>query len=455
MWRERAMQSSESSIATVEPTPAATAPRPPAPNGDDWNERLAQITETMREMSTLDDPEAVVASYGRRIREVMPSDRWISLSRRGLEFPKYRITRSSTWTERINPWRNPERLPVLEGGLLADLIYGDQPRIIDDIHPLMADDDPAAAYLAGQRSLMAIPHFDGGVGLNMVVTLRKEPGAWEREPFPERYWISSLFGRATQNLVLSERLKEAYDIVDRELRVVAEIQRSLLPKKLPQIPGVELATFYRTSQWAGGDYYDFFALPDGRWGFLIADVSGHGTPAAVMMAILHSLTHGHPGHPDSPSALLQHVNNRLASTYTIENDVFVTAFYGIYDPAKREFTYSRAGHNPPRLRKCSQGRVLAIEEVGGPPLGLFEGVEYTQATISLHRGDVLVLYTDGVTEAMNGWNEQFSLDRLDTVLTRCDLSAQRMVDAIIAEVDGFISGHDPHDDQTLVVAKIL
>jgi len=453
MRREHEMSASESSIATVEPASAATTT--PVLDADDWNQRLDHITETMREMSTLDDPEAVVKSYGRRIREVMPSDRWFSLSRRGLEFPKYRITRSSTWTERINPWREPERLPIFEGGLLADLIYGDKPRIIDDIHALMADDEPAAEYLNGQRSLMAIPHFDGGAGLNMVITLREEPGAWEREPFPERFWISSLFGRATQNLVLNEKLKEAYDIVDRELRVVADIQRSLLPKKLPQIPGLDLATFYRTSQWAGGDYYDFFELPGGRWGFLIADVSGHGTPAAVMMAILHSLAHGHPGDPDPPSALLQHVNQRLASTYTIENDVFVTAFYGIYDPAKREFTYSRAGHNPPRLRKCAQGRVLAIEEVGGPPLGLFEEMKYTQATIPLHPGDVLVLYTDGVTEAMNAVGEQFGLDRLDDVIARCGLPARKIVDALVAGVDGFTNGLDPHDDQTLVVAKIL
>lgn len=445
------MPASESPAATVESSSIAK----PAPDGDDWHRRLDQITETMREMSTLDDPEAVVESYAKRIREVMPSDRWISLSRRDLEFPQYRITRSSTWTDPVNPWQHPERLPIFEGGVLADLIYGDKPRIIDDILPLLSDDEPAAEYLNGQRSLMAIPHFDGGVGLNMVVTLRKEPGAWEREPFPERFWISSLFGRATQNLVLNERLKEAYNIVDRELRVVADIQRSLLPKKLPEIPGLKLATFYRTSQWAGGDYYDFFELPGGRWGFLIADVSGHGTPAAVMMAILHSLTHGHPGDPDPSSALLQHVNQRLASTYTIENDVFVTAFYGIYDPIKRTLSYSRAGHNPPRLRKCSQGRVLAIEDVGGPPLGLFEDMKYTQATISLHRGDVLVLYTDGVTEAMNGRGEQFSLNRLDAILARCDLPAQQMADAIVEGVDAFTDGLDPHDDQTLVVAKVL
>ena len=137
----------------------------------------------------------------------------------------------------------------------------------------------------------------------MVVTMMEEPGAFDPEQFPERFWISSLFGRATQTLVLNDELKRAYEIVERELKVVADIQRSLLPRDLPAIPGWSWRRHYQTSQWAGGDYYDFFELPDGRWGFLIADVSGHGTPAAVMMAILHSLAHGHPGHPEPPSAL--------------------------------------------------------------------------------------------------------------------------------------------------------
>ena len=116
--------------------------------------------------------------------------------------------------------------------------------------------------------------------------------------------MSSLFGRATHNLVLRNELKQTYDIVERELKVVADIQRSLLPQVLPKIPNLELAAYYRTSRWAGGDYYDFFPLPDGRWGILVADVSGHGTPAAVMMAICHSLAHSLPGPADPPSAML-------------------------------------------------------------------------------------------------------------------------------------------------------
>ena len=109
--------------------------------------------------------------------------------------------------------------------------------------------------------------------------------------------MSSLFGRATHNLVLRNELKQTYDIVERELKVVADIQRSLLPQVLPKIPNLELAAYYRTSRWAGGDYYDFFPLPDGRWGILVADVSGHGTPAAVMMAICTAWRTACPGRP--------------------------------------------------------------------------------------------------------------------------------------------------------------
>ncbi len=93
-------------------------------------------------------------------------------------------------------------------------------------------------------------------------------------------------------------------------KLYADIQRSLLPKTIPTIPGLGLAAHYQTSQWAGGDYYDFFPLTDGRWGIMIADVSGHGTPAAVMMAITHSIAHAYPGPPDPPAAMLEHVNQR-------------------------------------------------------------------------------------------------------------------------------------------------
>src|SRR6185369_10191873 len=128
----------------------------------------------------------------------------------------------------------------------------------------------------------------------------REPKAFNPDQFPEFVWMGNLFGRATHNLVLSDELRSAYNTVDREMQIVADIQRSLLPETLPKIPTLDLAAYYQTSRRAGGDYYDFFPLPDGRWGILIADVSGHGTPAAVIMAITHSIAHSFPGPPSSP-----------------------------------------------------------------------------------------------------------------------------------------------------------
>ncbi|HEV8060284.1 MAG TPA: stage II sporulation protein E, partial [Gemmataceae bacterium] len=250
------------------------------PPEDGWSQRLAQIVDMMRDMSRHTDPQEMVRSYGKRIQVVRPMDGRISLSRRGLRAPEFRVTRSTTWKEDINPWKEKDRLPLLRGGLFAQLLYDDQPRIIDDLQ--ICPDDPAASYIGANRSLAAIPMFDQGVALNMVVLLRKEPGAFVGNELADQVWLSNLFGRATNNLVLSEQLQQAYQALDREFALVGEIQRSLLPSVLPKIPTMDLAAHYHPSQRAGGDYYDFFELPEGKWGIFIADVSGHGTPAAVL-----------------------------------------------------------------------------------------------------------------------------------------------------------------------------
>src|SRR5205807_215530 len=133
---------------------------------DDWRERLDLIVETMRDMSRHTDPQEMVRAYGERIGHLIPDVRRLSLSRRGLDFPRYRITRSTTWKEDINPWRNREKLPLFEGGILARLIYGGEPVMLDDFEP--AADEPAGEYLSGFRSLLAIPMYDQGESVNMV-----------------------------------------------------------------------------------------------------------------------------------------------------------------------------------------------------------------------------------------------------------------------------------------------
>jgi sigma-B regulation protein RsbU (phosphoserine phosphatase) len=426
-----------------------TAPEAPA---DEWRERLDLIVATMREMSLQTDPQAMVRAYGARMRVLRPSDRRISLSRRGLAHPRFRVTRCSLWKEDVNPWKEFDRLPVLDGGLLAELIYGDEPRILDDFR--VADHDPARDFLAGQRSLLAIPLFDQGVALNMVVLTSTEPGTFRPEQLPETVWVSNLFGRATHNLVLSERLKEAYDLVDEEMKVIADIQRSLLPARLPQIPTMDLAAHYQTSRRAGGDYYDFFALPEGKWGIIIADVSGHGTPAAVLMAVTHSIAHSFPGPSQPPAQMLNYINRHLAQHYTSHSQAFVTAFYGVYDPATRSLTYASAGHNPPRLKRCADGTLASLDGTRGLPLGIDEDETYQEGRYALQPGDQIVFYTDGITEAHNPAGQMFGLARLDEALALCPVDAHAVLRRVLGAVERFTLGRPADDDRTVVVAKI-
>ena len=275
---------------------------------------------------------------------------------------------------------------------------------------------------------------------------------------PMLHWQSGLFGRGTQNLVLRNQLAAALAALDRELQVVGEIQRSLLPEALPRVPGFELAAYYQTSARAGGDYYDFFPLDGGGWGLFIADVSGHGTPAAVLMAITHAIAHAHPGAHTPPPVLLRHLNDRLARSYT-RGGTFVTAFYAVLDPATRTLTYSRAGHNPPRLVRGD--RVLPLDGAAALPLGIVGGQAYGQCTVTLEPGDLLLLYTDGITEAMSppkgaGGRELFGTDRLDDLLLDCGTGdVEECISRIRAAVAAFCEHAPPTDDQTLIAIRCL
>jgi sigma-B regulation protein RsbU (phosphoserine phosphatase) len=420
--------------------------------GETWTERLSAVTEMMRDVSRQTDPQKLVQVYGQRMRKAIPSDANFSLSRRDLPDRHYRITRSSKWEHSPNPWKAKDELPVHNGGIIADLIYGEEAVVIDDLQ--VPEDDPGAELLSGYRSLVAIPLFDKGHALNMVVLLRKDPHAFSRDFLPEHLWLSNLFGRMTHYLVLSDELRQAYQTVDRELQVVADIQRSLLPTEMPKIPTLELSVHYQTSRRAGGDYYDFFALPDGRWGILIADVSGHGTPAAVIMAVTHSIAHTHDADPDPPSKLLNFINRHLVARYTGGTGTFVTAFYGIYDPTTRTLTYSNAGHNPPRHKHAGAGVLGSLESSRNLPLGIEPDETYIDITQQFQPGDSIVFYTDGITEAHAPGGDLFNLERLDEVLLRSSDGPQRLRDEILTAVDAFTHGSIPSDDRTLLVARV-
>jgi phosphoserine phosphatase RsbU/P len=418
-----------------------------------WEERLTAVMEMMREMSKQTDPQLMVQQYAARMKRFRRIDRSISLSRRDLPSPQVKITRSTAWEDSVNPWNEPEKLPILNGGILSELIYGDEPRIIEDF--CVSPDDPAAPFLEGFSSLVAIPLLDQGVALNMVIHLRRESGTFDPELLPEHVWTANLFGRATNSLVLADKVKSAYEEIDREMKAVAAIQRSLLPAKLPDVPSLHLAANYETARRAGGDYYDFIPLGQGLLGILIADVSGHGTPAAVMMAVMHSIVHNYPGDPLPPSRLLAFLNQKLVQHYVGENGTFVTAFYGIFDPSTRVLTYSCAGHNPPLMRRCSQQEVTRLDGAQQMPLGVMEETTFANHSEQLRPGDQIIFYTDGITEAANADGEMFGTARLDDVLSGCSSEPAEIIESVRQQLHAHTDGAAPRDDQTLVVARIV
>ena len=197
-----------------------------------------------------------------------------------------------------------------------------------------------------------------------------------------------------------------------ELDIASQMQQSILPTVFPQSDAYGIFANMEPARNVGGDFFDVMRLDNGRIGFAIADVSDKGVPAALMMMSCRTLLKGAAIGNGGPGEVLAEVNNLLLEGN--ETAMFVTVFYVAYDPATGRFTYANGGHNPP-LVVHADGSSETLPLTGGVALGLVPGLEYEQQMAALAPGDTLFLYTDGVTEAMNGDSEEFGLDRLQAV----------------------------------------
>ncbi len=432
--------------ASLSTTPKAVFPAGPA----DWTQ-TEFVVEMVREISLQTDPQAMIKVFRKRAHALYGASGSISLSRRALQWPEFRITRSTTWTEDVNPWKEPQRLPLLSGGLLAELLYDNQARVLTELS--VPRSDPAHEYLKEARSLVALPLYEDGAALNMVVRISGDPWEWDDAQLAHAVLEANLFGRATSHLLTAQRLREAYAQLDHELKRVADIQRSLLPERIPDIPTLDIAASYRTAARAGGDYYDIFDLGKGRWGFLIADVSGHGAPAAVVMAILRTILHGECHSCFTAGGLLERVNAQLCHRLVRRDGTFVTAFYGIYDCTNRSLQYSCAGHNPPMMVD-GHARVRELDDAHDLPLAVERDLCPPQRRIDLVSGDALLLYTDGITEATNPEGEMYGRQRLLSCLRGNASSAGQIIDCVEKRLSAFAGPGPANDDQTLVAVRV-
>jgi sigma-B regulation protein RsbU (phosphoserine phosphatase) len=244
--------------------------------------------------------------------------------------------------------------------------------------------------------------------------------------------------------------------IESELTIAREIQMGILPKSFPPFPDRRDFDIYARLQPArevGGDFYDFFFTDNYHFWVVIGDVSGKGVPASLFMAITRTLIKAKANGASSPGAVLEEVNRDLSADNP--SVMFVTLFIGVLDTRTGMFTYANGGHNPPYLLRKDE-KPQRLPTTKGMALGVYDTFRYRENSCALYPGDVLVLYTDGVTEALNRKEEFFSSERLEGVLeTLKNLSPRELVEVIIEKVQDFSDGAPQADDITVLVMKFL
>jgi sigma-B regulation protein RsbU (phosphoserine phosphatase) len=245
--------------------------------------------------------------------------------------------------------------------------------------------------------------------------------------------------------------------LERELETARSIQESFLPEVMPRVPGWDMGATWVAARQVGGDFFDFIPLPekDGspRWGVAIADVADKGVPAALFMALCSTLLRSvAPNHSD-PGATLTRLNRLIFSE--TRPDLFVSVFYAVWEPDASKITFANGGHNPPLLRS-PDGQVSAIRD-HGIVLGVDESAAYESYSLSIPHEGVLLLYTDGVTEASDEAGNQFGLDNLAQLLQTSapDRDAQGLTYLIANAIADFVPNQEPFDDLTAVVLKSI
>jgi len=276
--------------------------------------------------------------------------------------------------------------------------------------------------------------------------------------------IASQTGLALENAELLQNLTTEVtqrERISRELEIAREVQERLFPQTYPRLPGVDLAGFCRPAQVVGGDYYDFFLLPsssaaEAPLALALGDISGKGISASLVMASLRASLRSIAGLQQGDlGTLISRVNDIVYESSTSSR--YATFFYAEYDPVNHLLTYVNAGHNPPYILRGSQTIPL---EATGTVVGLLPDTEYAQATIQLHSGDVLLAFTDGISEAMNHGEEEWGEDNMliaaRKLLNRpdCTTTAGQLLTCIFDAADKFTAGAPQHDDMTLLVCTI-
>ncbi len=412
------------------------------------------LTELGNSVTGIRDMKALVETVARRISESLHVPQIaVLLEQRGRYEPAYAVgfngqplevelDRAGTTVRVLQQMRSPSR------------IYFDDPQ--SWVHGTSEGEQKALHRL---RTEVLLPLSTNNRMLGMIsLGAKKSEVPYSKGDLQLLSAVASQTGLALENARLTESIKEEVaqrERLNRELEIASEVQQRLFPQKIPKVQGLDVAGYCRPALGVGGDYYDFLELDGGSLGIAIGDVSGKGIAAALMMASLQASLRGQTIKPSSSLSEMIELVNRLVYEASAENR-YATFFYAQYEPATRILRYVNAGHNPPILcrRRTDEHEIIRLEE-GGTVIGLFPDFPYKEAQVAMQCGDLLVLYTDGISEAMNLREEEWDEERLIEAVECCDSrSANETIGWILEQVDAFTAGARQHDDMTMVVARL-
>jgi len=340
--------------------------------------------------------------------------------------------------------------------------------VVRDGVPQLTSDAQADARLnirmsvvkLGLRSILCVPLQIKGATLGVIyVDSRLQAGIFTPGDLDLLTAIASSAAAAIENARLY-RVAVEKGRMERELQVAREVQAGLLPRETPHLLGWEFAAHWKPAREVAGDFYDFIPVniaqaakrePSQGVGIVIADVTDKGMPAALFMALVRSIVRASMTQADTVTDGITHANRLICADST--NGMFVTLFYAQIHPAATDLIYVNAGHNPPLLYRSATRELIELKRTG-MALGVLEASPYTQRTAQLNSGDLVLLYTDGVTDARDARGQEFGLDRLrQVILDRGGGSAADVLSTLDQAVGEFTGATTPFDDITVVVVK--
>jgi sigma-B regulation protein RsbU (phosphoserine phosphatase) len=418
----------------------------------DAEQVLAELSEGVRGMV---DARSLIETVAERISETLHIPRVaILLDGVGAYRPAYALGYGAVPDIAFPP--NAGTVKLLQKKSEPARVYFDDPNSWLYREPEMTEEDRSKLTELSAELLLPLSTRDKLLGfISLGPKLSDEP--YSRMDLRLLRSVAAQTGLALENADLIAAIADEVaqrERLNREVEIAREVQERLFPQTLPPIAGIAYAGACRSALGVGGDYYDFLALPAGKLGIAIGDVSGKGIAAALMMASLQASLRSEATRASNDLAAMMGNVNRLVFEASSSNR-YATFFYGQYDPVSRQLTYVNAGHNPPMLfHPCNEECRVHRLEACGTVVGLLEDALYQQASLAIAPGDVLIAFTDGISEAMNAAEDEWSEERLIQTVKSClGLPPAEIIACIMRTADTFVAGANQNDDMTLVVLR--